>query len=437
MKAVVFTTLFPSAERPRHGIFVETRLSHVRRCADIAMQVVAPVPWFPSKSERFGRYAAFARTPREEVRDGACVHHPRYLTLPGAGMYLQPWTLAHGAARVLRRLRRAALDVAVHAEPHPRLAEHGRRLLRRLRRQGYAFDVLDAHYLYPDGVAAAILARKFDVPFVLTARGSDVNVLMRYALPRQLMLWAMREAFAVITVSAALRERLIATGVEPSHVRVLRNGVDTRVFAPVAPVQARAALGVETGGNVFAVVGNLVAEKGCDLVIRALVDIPAAILLIVGEGPERARLDALARALGVADRVRFLAVRTQRDLAQVYSAADALVLASSREGWPNVLLESMACGTPVVATAVGGVPEIVTNPLAGIVVDERSTPALLRAMREIVARPPARAEIVAYAARFGWEQTAREHAALCRDAVLSRASTRADARARLGGETRS
>jgi len=97
----------------------------------------------------------------------------------------------------------------------------------------------------------------------------------------------------------------------------------------------------------------------------------------------------------------------------------------------------MACGTPVVATAVGGVPEIVTNPLAGIVVDERSTPALLRAMREIVARPPARAEIVAYAARFGWEQTAREHAALCRDAVLSRASTRADARARLGGETRS
>ena len=409
MKAVVFTTLFPSAERPRHGIFVETRLSHVRRCADIDMQVVAPVPWFPSKSERFGRYAAFARTPREELRDGACVHHPRYLTLPGAGMYLQPWTLAHGAARVLRRLRR----------------------------QGYAFDVLDAHYLYPDGVAAAILARKFDVPFVLTARGSDVNVLMRYALPRQLMLWAMREAFAVITVSAALRERLIATGVEPSHVRVLRNGVDTRVFAPVAPVQARAALGVETGGNVFAVVGNLVAEKGCDLVIRALVDIPAAILLIVGEGPERARLDALARALGVADRVRFLAVRTQRDLAQVYSAADALVLASSREGWPNVLLESMACGTPVVATAVGGVPEIVTNPLAGIVVDERSTPALLRAMREIVARPPARAEIVAYAARFGWEQTAREHAALCRDAVLSRASTRADARARLGGETRS
>ena len=409
MKAVVFTTLFPSAERPRHGIFVETRLSHVRRCADIDMQVVAPVPWFPSKSERFGRYAAFARTPREEMRDGACVHHPRYLTLPGAGMYLQPWTLAHGAARVLRRLRR----------------------------QGYAFDVLDAHYLYPDGVAAAILARKFDVPFVLTARGSDVNVLMRYALPRQLMLWAMREAFAVITVSAALRERLIATGVEPSHVRVLRNGVDTRVFAPVAPVQARAALGVETGGNVFAVVGNLVAEKGCDLVIRALVDIPAAILLIVGEGPERARLDALARALGVADRVRFLAVRTQRDLAQVYSAADALVLASSREGWPNVLLESMACGTPVVATAVGGVPEIVTNPLAGIVVDERSTPALLRAMREIVARPPARAEIVAYAARFGWEQTAREHAALCRDAVLSRASTRADARARLGGETRS
>ncbi len=390
LRMLTFTTLFPSAVRPRHGIFVETRLAHFRRRTGAEVRVIAPVPWFPSTAARFGGYADYARTPRQELRDGIDVYHPRYLTLPKVGMYGQPFALAQGAAHTVRALLR----------------------------EGFDFDLIDAHYLYPDGVAAAILAKRFGKPVVLTARGSDVNLLMRYRLPRLLVLRAARQARAIVTVSAALKSRLVEFGIESAHIRVLRNGVDTDVFRPVPVQAARAALGLDSG-PVFATVGNLVPEKGHELVIAAVATIPDALLLIVGDGPERERLGLRARALGVGGRVRFLPARAQRDLPTVYSAADALVLASSREGWPNVLLEAMACGTRVIATAVGGVPEIVAHPDVGIVVSDRTSSALAGAMRRLLAAPADRDALIAYAARFGWSETAAGQAALCREVLAA------------------
>ena len=234
LRILTFTTLYPSAERPRHGIFVETRLAHLRACADVDLRVVAPVPWFPSTAARFGLYAQYARTPAEETRDGVRVLHPRYLTAPRVGMYTQPYALAHAAAASLRALRR----------------------------DGFDFDLIDAHYLYPDGVAAAMLARRFGRPFILTARGSDVNLLMEYRWPRRMILEAVREAGAVITVSAALRDRLVAHGVDAARVQVLRNGVDTDVFQPVPRAQARDRRWACRQDPVIAAVGNLVPEKG-------------------------------------------------------------------------------------------------------------------------------------------------------------------------------
>ncbi len=392
LRVLTFTTLYPSAERPRHGIFVETRLLHLRRIANADVRVIAPVPWFPSAAERFGEYARFARTPREETREEVRVYHPRYLTVPKIGMYSQPLALARGSAATIRELLRAGFD----------------------------FDVIDAHFLYPDGVAASMLARRFARPLVLTARGSDVNVLMQYRLPRRLVLRATQRAGAVVAVSSDLKARLVEHGVEPSRIHVLRNGVDTSVFRRVRVEAARDALGLGPG-PVLVAVGNLVIEKGHDLVIDAVAALGGATLLIVGDGPERQRLGARARARGVADRVRFLPVRPQSELAVVYSAADALVLASIREGWPNVVLEAMACGTPVIATAVGGVPEIIANPIAGRLVAERSGEALAGAIRQVLTHPPDRDSLAAYAARFGWDDTAAGHAALCRQAIASHA----------------
>src|SRR5262249_29583026 len=160
----------------------------------------------------------------------------------------------------------------------------------------------------------------------------------QFALPRRMILWAARRAAALVSVSAALKGALVQLGIDDRKISVLRNGVDTELFHPVDRVSERARLGLT--GTVLLMVGNLVALKGHDLVLRALREIAGAFLLVVGEGPEERNLRNLAGALGVQDRVRFVGSVPQADLPGYYAAADALVLASSREGWPNVLLES-------------------------------------------------------------------------------------------------
>ena len=152
-------------------------------------------------------------------------------------------------------------------------------------------------------------------------------------------------------------------------------------------------------------VGGLIPRKANDLTIRALVELADFDLLLAGEGSEHERLAALARSLGVADRVRFLGRVGHQDLAEVYSAADALVLASSREGWANVLLEAMACGTPVIASDVWGTPEVVAVPVAGRLMPERTPAGLIEAARRLFADPPDRQATRAYAEGFDWAAT--------------------------------
>jgi teichuronic acid biosynthesis glycosyltransferase TuaC len=403
MRMLLFTSLYPSAARPRHGAFVEARLAAIQRLGGIAADVIAPVPWFPWTSDRFGDYARHAGTPREENRLGNRVLHPRYLTLPYAGMYTQPLAMAIASMRALRRLRQARGE----------------------------FDVIDAHYFYPDGVAAAIVARRTGMPLVITARGSDVNLLANLAWPRRHILWAARQAQEIVAVSAALAERLSALGVESDKISVVRNGVDMDQFAPVDPRDARARLGVGAG-PVLASVGNLVPGKGHEIVIDALAMLAGVGLLIVGDGPDRKALEARIRQLGLSQRVTLLPARPQAELKWVYGAADAVVLASSREGLPNVLLEAIACGTPAVASRVGGIPEIITDPVAGRLVDDRTPQAFAREIDLLLRALPPRDATRRFAARFHWEASARGHVAALDRAIGTK--MRADRRIRVLGE---
>ncbi len=375
LRIVTFTTLYPNAVRPNHGIFVENRLRKLVADGRIAARVVAPVPWFPFTSARFGDYGGFARVPVRESRHDLEIAHPRYPTIPRTGMTVAPWLLYRGSLGGMRRLIAS----------------------------GHDFDLIDAHYFYPDGVAAALLGRRFGKPVVITARGSDVNLIASYDRPRRMILWAVRRAAAVITVSEALRRRLIDLGAPAAKIVTLRNGVDLEAFRPVEREAARRALGVD--GRVIATVGNVIESKGQRLVVRALALIPDARLLIVGDGADVPVLRALGAELGVADRVRFMGRVAHDRLRDVYGAADVSVLASVREGWPNVLLESMACGTPAVATRVGGVPEIIARPEAGAVVDDRTPAAIARALTNLFTHPPPRAATRAYAEAFSWDAT--------------------------------
>lgn len=384
IKLLTFSTLFPSAERPNHGIFVETRLHHLLASGEAQSVVVAPVPWFPLKGERFGEYAKFARTPREEMHNGIRVLHPRFPLIPKVGMSTAPALLAAATIPALRRLVR----------------------------EGYDFDLIDAHYFYPDGVAAAMLGKYFNKPVAITARGSDINVLPRYALPRAMIRWAAAQTAVNITVSQALKDQMIKLGVASDRIVVLRNGVDVERFQPVDRAASRRALGLDA--FTLLSVGNIIPGKGHHLAIQSLTLLPEVQLLIAGSGPQRRAYEQLAQDLGVAGRVRFLGSIPQAALKNYYGAVDALLLASEREGWPNVLLESMACGTPVVATRVSGIPEIVAAPEAGLLIDRRTPQAIADAVRSMAANRPDPAATRAYAMRFQWDETTHGQLALYR-----------------------
>jgi glycosyltransferase involved in cell wall biosynthesis len=377
MKILTFTSLYPNAEKPGHGIFVETRLRHLLASGEVESRVVAPVPWFPSTNPRFGNYASFARVPMHEVRHGIEVSHPRYPFLPKVGMNMQPMLMANAARPVLGRL----LD------------------------EGFDFDLIDAHYFYPDGVAAARLGRYFNKPVVITARGSDITQLPTYPVPRKLIKWAADSASGIITVCNALRDEILRMGVAPERVVSLRNGVDLELFRPVDRDAKRKILGLD--GFALLTVGNLVPVKAHELIIAAMPDLPDVKLLIAGDGPNRAMLEGLADRIGVRDRVEFLGSVPQAQLPAYYNAADAMILASEREGWANVLLESMACGTPVIASRVWGTPEVVGAPEAGLLLPERTPAAIAAAVRQLQAAAPSRADTRRYAEGFSWDDTTR------------------------------
>jgi glycosyltransferase involved in cell wall biosynthesis len=391
VRILTFTTLYPSEARPQHGIFVETRLRKLVESGAVQARVIAPSPWFPFMSPWFGRYSNFARLPREETRYGLQVEHPRYPLLPKIGMSTAPIGLFSAALPLLRRQIREGRD----------------------------FDLIDAHYFYPDGVAAVLLGRALGRPVVVTARGDDLDLIAHFTIPRRWICWATKHAEGLVTVSSGLKRRLTALGTAPDRVRMLRNGVDLAVFRPIDRDAARRALGFVR--PTLLAVANLVAKKRHLLIVDALPELSDVDLVIVGEGPERDAIEARARAHRVSERVRLLGHIPQGRLPDIYSAADLLLLPSMREGWPNVLLESMACGTPVVVSDFPGVDDIVAAPEAGRILDESTPSRLAETVRELLATPPTRTATRRYAEQFDWRSTTEGQIRLFRE-ILERPS---------------
>ena len=388
LSLLTVSTLFPNPVQKAHGAFVAARLRELIASGQARAEVLAPVAWVPSWLSYPGA-ANLHLIPRMR-QDGALrIHHPRYLVIPKIGMTLTPHTLFW----TLRDSLAALLD------------------------QGHRFDLIDAHYFYPDGVAAVWLGRHFGIPVSITARGTDLNLIPDFPKPRRMIVEAAAQADGLITVCQALKDRLVELGTSADRVTVLRNGVDLKRFQPLDRTDARAALGCTR--RTLGSVGLLIERKGHHHIIQALASLPDTDLLIVGDGPERGALERLAKTCGVADRVRFLGLVEQSQLARVYSAMDALVLASSREGWANVLLEAMACGTPVVASSVWGTPEVVAAPAAGVLMPSLDAHGVVAGVERLFAAYPDRGQTRGYAEQFSWDATTQGQLDLFRR-ILSR-----------------
>jgi glycosyltransferase involved in cell wall biosynthesis len=391
LRLLTFTTLYPNEAMPHHGIFVEQRLRQLLSRYPVTSRVVAPVPWFPLRSRVFGTYAAFAAVPKAERRHDISILHPRYPLLPRIGMSSAPLLMALAVYRTMK----ACL------------------------RDSTGFDVIDAHYFYPDGVAAALLGQWLAKPVTITARGTDVNLIPDYRLPCRWILWAAKRCSKIITVSDALRDRLTEIGVAANKIETLRNGVDLDLFRPRSDrEELRRKLGMS--GPTLLSVGHLIERKGHHIVIEALTALPGVNLVIVGSGPMQDKLAGLARKCNVHKRVTFAGILPQQELVKYYCAADALVLASSREGMANVLLEALACGTPVAATPYWGNPEVVADPRAGILTNGRTQHAIAEAVNELLQNAPDRAAVRQYAESMGWDRTSHGQLRIFGDATGTR-----------------
>lgn len=384
LRALSISTLFPSQVRPGFGKFVANQMRAVAARGDADVVMVNPVglpPWPLSQLEPYNRLAAI---PDEAGLDGMPVHHPRFTLIPKIGGDSNPERIASAILPLVRRL---------HAER--------------------PFDVVDAQFFFPDGPAAAIVARKLDLPLTIKARGSDIHHWGKRPNALRQMQAAADQAVTLLSVSHALRRDMIALDMPEDRIVVHYTGLDRTRFqvmdrkAARALVSAVPELGVWSKGPLIVAPGSLIAIKGQRLAIEALKDLPGVHLALAGAGGDEADLRALAAELGLADRVQFLGQVSHDLLPKLFSAADVVVLPSEREGLANVWVEALACGTPLVIPDIGGAREVVQNDTAGRITP-RLAESIAAGVRAILENPPGQEDVAANAARFSWEANAAE-----------------------------
>jgi glycosyltransferase involved in cell wall biosynthesis len=277
------------------------------------------------------------------------------------------------------------------------------------------FHLVDAQFFWPDGPAAAQIARGLDLPLSIKARGADIHYWGAKPWARAAMLAAAHRAAGLLAVSEALAEDMAALGMPRAKITVHTTGLDRELFRPLQREESRDRLSAELGivlgsGPLLVSVGALIPRKGQEFAIRALADLPEGQLLLVGKGDDAPRLREIAGELGVAERVHFLGAVAHALLPVILSAADCLVLPSASEGLANAWVEALACGTPLVICDVGGAREVVTCPQAGRLVP-RDSAAIAAALRALLADPPPRDKVAECAARFSWQANAEAAAA--------------------------
>lgn len=376
LRVLTLSTLFPTAVRPTYGLFVEQQTLGLAALPGVELEVVSPVGMPPWPLSFHPNYRDNIGLPRRECWKGVTIHRPRFRVWPKLTRDAWARVMAQALLPVLREVRAR-----------------------------FPFDVLTAEFFWPDGGAAMALAEALDLPFSIKARGGDIDSWPRQSEIGEQMMKAALAADGLMAVSEPLREFMATLGIPRERVRVHHTGVDRERFRPVDRASAKAALGIE--GPLLATAGWLTPIKGQRLTLAALEEIPGAVLLVIGDGPDRGALEAQARDRGLTGRVRFLGNCLHEELPALLAAADVLVQPSEREGLSNVWVEALACGTPIVISDVGAAREVIDRPEAGRIVG-REPKAIAAAVNAILADPPAQAAVRNAAERFSWKRNSRE-----------------------------
>ncbi|WP_241126824.1 glycosyltransferase [Novosphingobium terrae] len=390
LRILSISTLFPAPVRPAFGGFVANQMKAVAAGGLADVTVVNPIGLPPFPLSRREPYATLAKCPAQSSLGGITVYHPRFTLIPLIGGDSNPGRIARAILPLVMRL---------HAEA--------------------PFDVVDAQFFFPDGPAAALIAKALNLPLTIKARGSDIHYWATRPKALVQIRAAADQAAGMLAVSGALKADMATFGLPGDKITVHYTGLDHQRFKVTPRDQARASLteiALPDGAPLFVTPGALIAIKGQALALSALAQIPQAHLALAGKGADEDALRAQAQQLGISERVHFLGQVSHDRLPLLMCAADAVVLPSEREGLANVWIEALACGTPLVIPPIGGAAEVVKTPSAGRLA-ARTPDAIAQALHAILADPPAQQDVATNAASFSWEANAQAIASFWQNAA--------------------
>jgi teichuronic acid biosynthesis glycosyltransferase TuaC len=393
LRVAVVSTFFPNASTPYRTLFVRHLVTALAERSDVT--VIAPVPYAPPWPPR-ARWRALRSIPYRAQSGSSPVQHPRYIVVPKVEAF-SGLTYALAVAPTLRRLARAG-----------------------------GIDVIHVHCAYPDAVGVALVARALGIPFVITAHGSDINVYATRKSLRAQILWALSQAAAIVAVSEDLRRKICALA--PSLAARVKcipcSGVDPSVFQLGERSEARAEQGVEPAARVALFVGNLVPIKGLDTLLEAwrILLGNGSIgaqdrLVLIGDGPLRGHFQEAAASPALAGTLQVLGPLPQAKIASWMRAGSVLCLSSLHEGMPNVVVEALASGLPVVATAVGGIPDLVRPAVNGYLAPSGNAGLLAEALGQALARKWDARQIAVTVVGYNWSDLAAKNLEVLANAV--------------------
>ncbi len=394
MKVVVVTNIFPNPAEPTRGTFIASLVRALPKDVTVTA-VIVPLPWFPKWKPlaRFPRLYLNACIPNQWEWEGIPVYCPKYFFLPKVMGALQSLMVFLSIFPVLSRLKKE--------------------------RQ---CQIINAHFIYPDGVAACWAARQLHLPIVLSARGTDINQYAYYRFRRPQIIFALLKASQITAVSETLTKQIIALGVPHTKVSHIANGIDHTAFYPQDPIACRRQLRLDPTLPHLLFVGRFSEEKNIATLIEAVRMLQDKNhhrfdLHLVGQGTLETELKERARSLKYPDWIHFQGARGHEEIPVWLGAAAALCLPSLREGMPNVVLEALASGRPVIASKVGGSVNLIKNEKNGYLYEPNTAAELARAIEMTLSQGWDVATITASVAHLTWPQTGEAYHAVYRRAL--------------------
>lgn len=370
MKVLIITNLFPNKAEPARGIFNKQLIIELAKLCEV--KVIAPLPWYRNFK---------LKLPEKECICGIEVYHPQYFMIPKVGRALYGFYFFASLIGLVRRIYK-----------------------------NYPFDIIFSPWVYPDGVGSYMISQKLKKPIVIQAMGSDINLATRYFLRKKLISWALRNSSGVIAKTRDLKERVKNMGVPCGHISLVPNGVDAELFLTSDKKRCRQRLGLNLQQKIILFVGNLEPVKGIERLLDAFTMVSSArkdvSLIVIGDGSLKKRLQKKSQGMPFDGRIKFMGRKKHEEIPFWLSACDILCLPSLNEGCPNVILESLACARPVVATKTGGIPELINSESLGILVEPGNVRSLANGLLKGLDRNWSEDLLRNRVSNFSWKQSA-------------------------------